>query len=270
MATKPTLPPSIWAENRPALTPPTDSQWGQGFEYTSTTSGGKALTETFDYPLFKIDESLRWLRDLFDDNGAISGLPDATTTQKGVVKKATTEDVQSGTDDEKYVTPASVNAALINMVGFLMFRTVSTTPSGRWIKANGFEISRTTYADLFSEASSSDNFISQATKDADPEMYAGYYGDGDGSTTFTLPDLRGEFVRGWDDGRGIDAGRAFGSWQADELVNHDHGLNFKIISNRGDTEGRSGKVASGTTKTKSFGGDETRPRNIALIAWIRY
>ncbi|TNH44802.1 hypothetical protein EP164_04245 [Photorhabdus luminescens subsp. sonorensis] len=28
-----------------------------------------------------------------------------------------------------------------------------------------------------------------------------------------LPDLRGEFIRGWDDGRGVDIGRACGSWQ---------------------------------------------------------
>lgn len=93
MATKPTLPPSIWAENRPTLPPTTDSQWGQGFEYTSTTSGGKALTETFDYPLFKIDESLRWLRDLFDSDGNLTGLTKATTAQ-----------AEAFTDDEAYLT----------------------------------------------------------------------------------------------------------------------------------------------------------------------
>lgn len=40
------------------------------------------------------------------------------------------------------------------------------------------------------------------------------YGAGDGATTFALPDLRGEFVRGFDDGRGVDVGRSFGSSQA--------------------------------------------------------
>ena len=31
-----------------------------------------------------------------------------------------------------------------------------------------------------------------------------------------LPDLRGEFIRGWDNGRGVDAGRALLSWQNDD------------------------------------------------------
>ncbi|KFX00879.1 tail fiber protein [Pectobacterium carotovorum subsp. carotovorum] len=34
-----------------------------------------------------------------------------------------------------------------------------------------------------------------------------------------LPDLRGEFVRGWDDGRGVDAGRALMSAQGDAIRN---------------------------------------------------
>ncbi len=36
------------------------------------------------------------------------------------------------------------------------------------------------------------------------------------------PDLRGEFVRGLDDGRGIDIGRALGSWQDEEIQSHSH------------------------------------------------
>lgn len=37
-----------------------------------------------------------------------------------------------------------------------------------------------------------------------------------------LPDLRGEFVRGWDSGRGVDAGRVFGSAQGDAVQDHSH------------------------------------------------
>ena len=37
------------------------------------------------------------------------------------------------------------------------------------------------------------------------------------TTTFALPDLRGLFIRGWDNGRGIDVGRTFGSYQEDAL-----------------------------------------------------
>jgi len=63
-----------------------------------------------------------------------------------------------------------------------------------FLKANGAAISRTAYAVLFAEIGT-------------------VYGVGDGTTTFNLPDSRGEFLRGFDDGRGIDAGRALGSFQ---------------------------------------------------------
>lgn len=78
-----------------------------------------------------------------------------------------------------------------------------TTPPPGWLKANGAAVSRTTYAALFNEIGTT-------------------FGAGDGSTTFNLPDLRGEFVRGWDDGRGIDSGRAFGTLQTDDLKSHTH------------------------------------------------
>jgi microcystin-dependent protein len=48
------------------------------------------------------------------------------------------------------------------------------------------------------------------------------YGVGDGVTTFNLPDLRGEFIRGWDHGRGVDIGRALGASQSDDLKAHNH------------------------------------------------
>lgn len=63
-----------------------------------------------------------------------------------------------------------------------------------WLKANGALVSRTAYAVLFAAIGTT-------------------YGAGDGSTTFALPDLRGQFLRVFDDGRGVDAGRVFGSTQ---------------------------------------------------------
>lgn len=158
---------------------------------------------------------------------------------------------------------------LIVPVGFTAYSTLSTQPVGRWIKGNGSALSRTAYADLFAAASASSNYVSQALKDADPETYAGYYGDGDGSTTFTLPDLRAEFIRGWDDGRGIDAGRAFGSWQDSDNKAHNHteyGTKQEDLVGVGPLS----VLRFSTGSTGMSGGNESRPRNVAYTAWIRY
>lgn len=77
-----------------------------------------------------------------------------------------------------------------------------TAPTG-WLKANGAAVSRIAYAELFAAIGTR-------------------YGTGDGFSTFNLPDLRGEFVRGWDDNRGVDAGRELGVSQADALGSHAH------------------------------------------------
>ena len=79
----------------------------------------------------------------------------------------------------------------------------ANTPPAGWLKANGATVSRTLYAALFNAIGTT-------------------YGVGDGSTTFGLPDLRGEFVRGWDDARGIDSGRAIGTAQAQDIQGHTH------------------------------------------------
>ena len=64
-------------------------------------------------------------------------------------------------------------------------------------------MSRTTYANLFAAISTT-------------------YGVGNGTTTFNVPDLRGEFARGFDGRRGVDAGRVQGAPQAANLESHTH------------------------------------------------
>lgn len=87
-------------------------------------------------------------------------------------------------------------------VGLVAHFARNSAPAG-WLKANGAAISRSAYAELYAALGTS-------------------YGAGDGFTTFNLPDLRGEFIRGWDDGRGVDGGRALGSSQAGALQSHTH------------------------------------------------
>lgn len=180
--------------------------------------------------------------------------------------------------------------------GAVMFFWMSAAPSG-WIKANGAAVSRTTYAVLW-EAMGSPN-------------------TGNGTTTFTLPDLRSEFVRGIDDGRGVDTGRVLGSAQASQNLAHNHtgltnsdththsattssaGLHAHTVKGLAavasnpygvtspSSSGNSGATVSTTSDgahvhavtvdsdthnhtIASDGGTEARPRNIALLACIKY
>lgn len=131
---------------------------------------------------------------------------------------------------------------------------MSSAPSG-WLKANGAAISRSTYATLFAAIGTT-------------------FGAGDGSTTFNLPDLRGEFVRGWDDGRGIDAGRPFGSGQAGQMPSHTHslaasggaGATVQIAGSNSQSPGSVSTNATGGTEN----GSENRPRNVALLFCIKF
>ena len=146
--------------------------------------------------------------------------------------------------------------------GSIAFMTHTTLPYG-YLKANGAAISRTTYANLFA-------------------LIGTTFGVGDGSTKFNLPDLRGEFIRGFDDGRGVDSGRVLGSSQTDAFQGHWHNLymvqNSTTGGGIGDNTGAGATLrtdavreavsdgTNGTPRTST----ETRPRNIALMAIIKY
>lgn len=98
------------------------------------------------------------------------------------------------------------------------------------------------------------------------------YGNGDGFNTFNLPDVRGEFIRAWDDGRGVDVSRTLGSYQSDEIKSHVHSVTAQAYSDAGSgyLVGGPNNGNDGTVSTTSTGGTETRPRNIALLACIKY
>jgi len=142
--------------------------------------------------------------------------------------------------------------------GTVIWRAVNNIPNG-YLECNGAELSRTTYSDLFGEIGT-------------------VFGSGDGSTTFNLPDLRGEFVRGFDNGRGVDSGRDFGSWQ-------DFGLKLPFpIRQPPDgftTDGTLNNVPLSFTVSDDIPNphlkedwenlvDEIRSRNVALLPLIKY
>jgi microcystin-dependent protein len=147
------------------------------------------------------------------------------------------------------------------MAGQVIFFASATIPAG-WLECNGATVSRTTYATLFAAIGTD-------------------YGAGDGATTFQLPDLRGEFIRGADRGRGVDTGRVVGSGQAAELGSHNHVSGARAEGSSPFVYG-SATVASGgrldvtdgsstiSALTSNTGGAETRPRNVAMVACIKY
>jgi phage-related tail fiber protein len=92
----------------------------------------------------------------------------------------------------------------LDQTGMVCYFAQSAPPAG-YLKRNGAAVSRTTYARLFAKIGTN-------------------YGAGDGSATFNLPDGRGVFDRGLDDGRGLDPGRALGSYQDSANLAHAHGI----------------------------------------------
>lgn len=108
-----------------------------------------------------------------------------------------------------------------------------------------------------------------------------YGDDGDGNPK--IPDLRGEFIRGLDAGRGVDAGRTLGSAQGSQNREHGHTLTLQRSKGEPGTDmppvnagnntlpfNANGMVVDYTVDTTSnsaivqSGGAEARPRNVAL------
>lgn len=109
-----------------------------------------------------------------------------------------------------------------------------------------------------------------------PTGYVAMVGQAINATTYpilaslygsNLPDMRGVFIRGWDNGRGLDSGRSLLSYQQDELKWHSHGLlraqnsGVGLLTDRVTTANEDGGNANAITGT---GGNETRPKNVAF------
>jgi microcystin-dependent protein len=131
---------------------------------------------------------------------------------------------------------------------------MNTAPTG-WLECDGAPIARTTYATLFAAIGET-------------------FGSGDGSSTFNLPDLRGVFVRGWantkanvDADNMYDAGRNFGTEQADAFKSHTH--TFRGVTGSSGFGDGSRESQPTTRNTDATGDVETRPRNVALMHCIK-
>jgi microcystin-dependent protein len=143
----------------------------------------------------------------------------------------------------------------------------SVAPSG-WLICDGSAVSRSTYSALFAAIATN-------------------YGDGDGSTTFNLPDTRGYFLRGWDNGAGNDpdsssrtsinggnTGDNVGSYQGDQFTSHNHSASVEITGFGGftsvlNTSSTTSNSSSFPVSVASNGGNETRPINLYVTYIIK-
>ena len=154
--------------------------------------------------------------------------------------------------------------------GTIQWFAMQTPPAG-WLECDGTLLSKVSnngqYAALWTAIGYTYNKQADGTAD-----------------NFRLPDLRGQFLRGWDHGRGVDAGRMFGNLQADAFQGHYHNLLYPYTGATGTADlsvylatanGASGSnraigaVTDGTNGTPRTA-SETRPTNVAMIACIKY
>lgn len=125
----------------------------------------------------------------------------------------------------------------------------STPPAG-WLACNGGTVSRTLYAALFAAIGVT-------------------YGAGDGATTFTLPDLRDDFIRG------ASGSRAVGTRASDTTRSHSHGQTYASDAVGGLTGSQGVGVAGagqaeGVNTTAATGGAETAPRHVVMLPCIKW
>ncbi|KUZ33354.1 hypothetical protein WS52_18750 [Burkholderia territorii] len=132
----------------------------------------------------------------------------------------------AGDRSDKLITSAWFAAAVANVqIGQIVWEA-RTAPRAGFLKLNGTELKRTDYPLLWAYAQASGAIV------ADADWGKGRHGcfsTGDGNTTFRLPDLRGEFIRCWDDARGADAQRQIGSWQDSQNRSHAHGASAAAV-----------------------------------------
>jgi len=173
-----------------------------------------------------------------------------------------------------FVKSAAVPSGTIIMWG-------GATPPTGFLECNGASLSTVTYATLFGIIG---------------------YNFGGGGGAFSLPDMRGAFARGWDHGRGLDPGRALGTYQADTFASHNHSVNDPSHSHNAYAQsiraggtgnywealmdgvnassGGAGTNPSGVVggailaattgiSINATGSTETRPKNVALMYCIK-
>lgn len=201
----------------------------------------------------------------------VSGITASTSTALGVGS------IELGHATDTTIARSSAGVATIEgariqtaMIGEIKIWPTGTVPTN-CLECNGAAVSRTTYAALFA-------------------VIGEEWGQGDNSTTFNLPDMRGEFLRGWDHAAGHDPDAASrtaittggnsgdnpGSKQGSDYLAHSHTLGLNVLSTTavggasGRVTGSGSSITPSTSTMPSSGGNETRPRNVNVMYVIVY
>jgi hypothetical protein len=145
------------------------------------------------------------------------------------------------------------------------------TPGSEWIRCDGSQVSRTTYATLYA-------------------VIGDKFGNGNGTTTFHLPALAGQFVRGADLGAARDPDRAsraasgtggstgdnVGTLQKGIIKVHTHPVvperDWREVGGSGGATYGGSQYWANLTPTyyvNNSGGNEFRPKNMAIAWWIK-
>lgn len=159
---------------------------------------------------------------------------------------------------------SAATLAALSPVGTVIAFTAATPPTG-YLECDGSSISRTTYSALFAVISDD-------------------YGTADGSH-FNLPDLRGQFMRGWAHGQTTDPDRAsrtdrgdgttgdhVGTKQVDQLKSHLHSVPYNSSTTAGGNAigGSNASLGWYDSNSNNTGGNETRPININVMFCVKY
>lgn len=160
--------------------------------------------------------------------------------------------------------PSWVTQGSAENPGVVKMYAGTSIPSGYFL-CDGTAYSRTTYAALFTAIATN-------------------YGNGDGSTTFNVPDFRGLFPRGVDNGAGNDpdsasrtavnggnSGDNIGSYQANQNLSHTHSASFTFYDgSAGSADGVGGSANQGsnpktqTVSVSADGGNQSNPNNLYI------
>lgn len=199
---------------------------------------------------------------------AVSSTQYATEATKGIVAAATQAEVDAGTDDSKFVTAKKLMAALTKDIAANSYPAgapipwpLETPPDG-YLMMTGQSFSAATY----------------------PKLALAY-------PALVLPDMRAEFIRGWDAGRGVDVGRSLGSkqnWAQRNITGQVTGIPvltsglgsgaISLLPSANTSKWSAGTPVIGDIRDLIFNSsgisgmnvaDEVRPRNIAFNYIVR-